>query len=428
MATKVIMPKLGESVVEGTVSRWLVQEGDSIKEFDPILEVSTDKVETDIPSPAAGVVLKIIVAEDATVTAGTVLAWIGQPGEEIPGEEQPQTASYEPAMTKMEPASAPQKAAPAARDLGFISPVVAKMAAEYKLDLQQIRGTGGKGRITKQDVLAYLAQKPAAAPEPAAWETPGEGDLFRPTEMLVPGSQTAQQVQPGNEMPTGGQLIPHTRMRSMIAEHMVNSKHISAHVTTVMEADMQAVTKDRERQKADFERQGVHLTYTAYFMQAVVQALKAHPMANASWREDGLYLHEQVNLGMAVSLGSEGLLVPVIRQAENYSLLGLARVLQDLAQRARSKQLTADELQGGTFTITNHGGGRSLFATPIINQPQVGILGVGMIQKRAVVIEDAIAIRPMVYLSFSFDHRVLDGAAADAFLATVVDRLEGWRS
>ncbi|HZU87092.1 MAG TPA: 2-oxo acid dehydrogenase subunit E2, partial [Anaerolineaceae bacterium] len=214
--------------------------------------------------------------------------------------------------------------------------------------------------------------------------------------------------------------------RKAIAEHMIFSKHTSAHVTTVMEANLQRVVAHRALNKPLFEHDGVNLTYTAYFNMAIVAALKAVPLANSSWSEQGILLHKAIHLGMAVSLGNDGLIVPVIKNADGLSLLGMARAVADLAERARTRRLQPDEVKGGTFTITNHGNGRSLFATPVINQPQCGILGVGMVQKRAVVIEDAIAIRPMVYLSFTFDHRILDGSSADAFLARVVETLEGF--
>jgi 2-oxoglutarate dehydrogenase E2 component (dihydrolipoamide succinyltransferase) len=431
MATKVIMPQLGESVVEGTVSRWLVKEGQTVQEYDPILEVSTDKLETDIPSPATGTVLKILVKENETVNAGTILAWIGQMEEDIPDDtapiEDPSTAD----TVGVQVGGLGREISSSKKDIGFISPVVAKMAQEHHLDLSKVKGTGSKGRITKQDVLDFLAAQPSSSTETAAWETPGEGDLFRPTEMmLLQGTKQADDEQkklPAPPTPRPGMLIPHTRMRRIIADHMIRSIHTSAHVTTVMEADLSLMVKDRERLKTEFAQQGVKLTYTAYFMLAAIQALIQYPEVNSSWQEDGLLLHPQINLGVAVSLGKDGLIVPVIHQAENYSLMGLARVLVQLADRARNKQLTPEDVQGGTFSITNHGVGKSLFATPVINQPQCGILGIGTIQKRAVVIDDAIAIRPMVYLSFTFDHRVLDGTTADGFLAAVIDNLQHWR-
>lgn len=436
MPTKVIMPQLGESVVEGTVTKWLKKEGETIAEFEALLEVNTDKVDTEIPSPASGTVLKLLVSEGVTVTAGTVLAWLGQPGEEIPQGDTP-PVKHTPVQTPPNASAAQPSAVPqqATRELGFISPVVAKIAQEHNVDLQQVIGTGQGGRITKKDVLAFVEGKPAgtAAAEIPIWETPADGDLFRPTEMMFKNTSdntNAPTVPAASATPTapmvGDQLIPHTSIRRSIAEHMIKSKSISAHVTTVMEVDLSKVVAHREANKAAFARDGVNLTYTAYFMSAIVSALKAYPQVNSSWSDEGLVLHSAINIGMATSLAEAGLIVPVIKAADGLSLLGMARAVNDLAQRARDRKLQPDEVKGGTFTLTNHGISGSLFATPIINQPQCGILGVGLVQKRAVVINDAIAIRPMVYISLTFDHRILDGASADWFLAKVVDTLQNW--
>ncbi len=447
MATKVIMPQLGESVVEGTITKWLFKEGDPIQELDALLEVNTDKVDTEIPAPAGGVVLKLLYPEGTTLHAGTVIAWIGKPGEAVPGEAGPSgehAVQAAPAAAAIPAAALTTSGQPGrSRELGFISPVVARLAGENNLDLALVNGTGEGGRITKKDVLAYLEaqKKTAAEAEKPAWETPGEGDLFRPTELmfgdnpLPPSSATPPApktpIAPSAALPTpppstqpGDVLVPLTPVRKAIAEHMVFSKQTSPHVTTVMEANMQRVLAHRDLNKPLFERDGVRLTLTAYFMMALVAALKAVPQANSSWTEQGILLHKAIHLGMAVSLGAEGLIVPVIKHADGLSLLGMARAVNDLAERARAHRLQPDEVKGGTFTLTNHGTGRSLFATPVINQPQCGILGAGMLQKRAVVIDDAIAIRPMVYLSFTFDHRILDGSSADTFLAHVVDYLE----
>ncbi|MEW6650462.1 MAG: dihydrolipoamide acetyltransferase family protein [Chloroflexota bacterium] len=437
MATKVIMPQLGESVVEGTVTRWFKQEGERITEFESLLEINTDKVDSEIPSPAEGVLLKILVAEGETVKAGTIIAWIGEPGES-PGEDDG-GGTAQPvgeAVRTADAAAVPAKPITVGRDrdLGFISPVVAKLAAEHNLDLNRIQGSGQGGRITKQDVLAYIESGGKGEPEeqPAIWETPGEGDLFRPTELMFPGgappSATEAVPAPQPAPPAGGdRVVAHSAMRKRIAEHMALSKRTAPHVTTVMEADLKRVVAHRESSKPAFARDGVNLTYSAYFAAASVAALKAFPLVNSSWSEEGLILRAEINLGIAVSLGEEGLIVPVIRRADGLSLLGLARAINDLAERARSHRLKPDEVRGGTFSITNHGISGSLFATPVINQPQCGILGVGAVQKRAVVVEgDAIAVRPMVYLSLTFDHRILDGASADGFLAKIVQVLENW--
>lgn len=468
MTTNVIMPQLGESVVEGTISRWLVQPGDAVEQYAPIMEVSTDKVDTEVPAPVTGVVLKIYHEAGKTLRAGTVLAVIGQPGEAV-SDVAPASVDLHAPHAAAEPAiAAPAtsaKSAPAPaeapRDLGRISPVVARIAREHDVDLQQVPGSGREGRITKQDVLAYVAGR-HAAPLPAAvsdddlpaWERPGTGDLFKPTDdlpMTTPAPRPASASAPASRpapvpaprptasavsVDTDGQLIPHTRLRKLIAEHMLVSRRTSPHVTTVLEADMSAVVAHRMAHKAEFAAKGVALTFTPYFIQAVIAGLQAVPQANAVYQEDGLLLKRHYHIGMATAI-ADGLIVPVIHNADEYSLQGLARQVNDLAQRARTGQLKPDEIQGSTFTLTNHGVGGSLFAMPIINQPNVGILGVGTIQKRAVVIsrghpvepsaEDYLAIRPMVYLSFTFDHRVLDGASADAFVSTVKQTLEGWK-
>ena len=524
MPTKVIMPRLGESVVEGTVGHWMVQEGQQVKEYEPLLAVTTDKVDTEIPAPASGVLLRVYVHEGQTVAAGTLLAEIGAAEERVsetletgdrhaPPAAKPLAepaslarAIWTPLAQRMAsehgieldqvPGTGPggkvtkedveaflaategtsEEAAPGRSgtpNLGFISPVVGRLAAEMDVDLSQVVGTGAGGRITKKDVLAYVATpSPREAPRRAAaedvppWERPGTGDLFKPTDEMDRGGEEPERPgpapykvspQPAVSVPaTAGsaskkaavlaatssatldsELVPVSAIRKSIAKHMMLSKQISPHVTTVMEADLTRVVRARERLRDEFERQGVRLTFTAFFIQAIVAGLKARPEANSTFSEDGLLVHHRVHVGMAVAI-PDGLIVPVIRDADERSLLGLARVVNDLAERARTKKLVSEEVQGGTFTLTNHGTAGSLFATPIINQPQAGILGIGAIQKRAVVIskghpllpdaDDVIAIRPMAYLSFTFDHRVLDGQSADGFLATVKAFLENYAS
>lgn len=401
MATKVLVPRLGEGVDEVTVTKWLKQEGDSITELEPLLEVNTDKVDTEIPAPATGTVLKIIAQEGIAAKVGELLAIIGLPGESVDMSGASVAGAPESKVASQKSDEKP--ATPGLRsstDVGFISPVVANIAAQHGVDLSQVNGTGLNGRITKNDVLAF-----------------------------VEGHKSKVTGQPSNLAPVTGThdtLIKHTAMRKSIAQHMVESKHTSPHVLTVMEADMSRVAKHRAANKAAFERDGVNLTFTAYFMTAIVAGLKAHPLVNSSWSDEGVIIHKNINLGMATSLGEEGLIVPVIKGADNLSLLAMARTVNDLANRSRNKKLQPDEVKGGTFTLTNHGVSGSLFAFPVINQPQCGILGVGAMQKRVVVIDDAIAIRPMVYLSFVFDHRILDGASADWFLAKVKETLENW--
>lgn len=433
MPIQVLMPQLGESVEEGTISRWLKSQGDKIEEFEPLLEVNTDKVDTEIPSPSDGVLLEIVVPEGTTVRAGELLAWIGEPGEEAPDvAPRPETVEEAAAPeTAPEPAAeaaeAPRPAVPAAgrdRELGFISPVVARIASQENVDLYQVEGTGQGGRITKKDILAYLERREA---EPAAPVSPAEAPAPRAVPAPAPRRESAPAAMPA---PAAGEILPLTPVRQRIAEHMVTSKRTSPHVTTIMEADLGRVVAHRQANKGAFARDGVKLTFTPYFIAATVEALKAYPVVNSSWTDEGIQLHKNINVGMATSLGEGGLIVPVIHNADRLSLVGLAQAVNDLAERARSRQLKPDEVRNGTFSITNHGISGSLFATPIINQPQCGILGVGKIQKRVVVVEgpagDSIAIRPMVYLSLTFDHRILDGAIADYFLGKVVESLENW--
>lgn len=433
MSIKVIMPSLGESVVEGTISKWLKKVGEPIEELEPLLEVNTDKVDSEIPSPGSGVLLEILVPEGETVTAGTVLAMIGEPEEQAlatgtGGSDVINTVArgVQPPLTTAVVSTETIKS-DSRRDnsLGFISPVVARIASEHGVDLAQVPGTGLGGRITKKDILAFLERQGAdrdqmrsaiSTPAPASTEV-------KATEIA---KEIKPEVSPSPKDALPGELLPLTNVRRAIAEHMVTSKRISPHVTTVMEADLSKVISHRQSYKEAFQRDGVNLTYTPYFISAAVTALKAFPIVNSSWSEAGIVIHRSINIGMATSLGEGGLIVPVIKNADSLSLLGLARMVNDLSNRARNRQLKPDEVQEGTFTITNHGISGSLFATPIINQPQCAILGVGAIQKRVVVIDDAIAIRPMVYLSLTFDHRILDGAVADHFLAKVVELLQNW--
>ncbi len=427
MATKVVVPRLGEGVDEVTVSKWLKKEGDTVKELEPLLEVNTDKVDTEVPSPASGTVLKIVAQEGVPARVGAVLAFIGKPGESLEGAATVAASGGQgvPATAEAGPSAAPARpqtfqAGPSdgggqmpgnGAQSGFISPVVAKIAAERGVDLSQVHGTGMNGRITKNDVINFVEQDGQAVP--------------------TAGSPVAQVPPPQVTTGPGDQVLKHTTIRRQIAEHMAMSQKTSPHVLTVMEADMSRVWAHRAANKDQFARDGVKLTFTPYFIAAIVAALKAYPMVNSTWTEEGLIVHSAVNIGMATSLGEEGLIVPVIKGADNLSLLALARAVGDLANRARSKKLQPEDVRGGTFTLTNHGTAGSLFAMPIINQPQSGILGTGALQKRVVVVTDAngndsIAIRPMAYLSFVFDHRVLDGASADLFLASVKSALEHW--
>ena len=465
MPTEIKMPQLGESVTEGTVGKWLKQPGERVEKYEALLEVTTDKVDTEVPSPVTGVVREIAVTEGTTVRVGTLLAVLddessgraAEPaGDGATGRRSDAATSSESNGVSEHSSTRPfAAAATSSTYTGPVSPVVARLAAEHNLDLGKISGTGQAGRVTKQDVLKYVetrgkgqpqltqpvpeatasAEISSAAPatltrEPALQEAaalePQRDTPIEPPTAAAPAAGAALLEQ---EPPDDAEIIPISPMRRSIAEHMVRSRRTAPHVTTVFEVDVSQVVAHRERRKADFERQGVKLTYTPYFVQAAVAGLQAVPVVNGSYGEAGIIVNHHIHIGVAVAL-EEGLIVPVVRDADEKNLLGLARAVNDLSERARTRRLKPDETQGGTFTITNHGVGGSLFATPIINQPQAAILGVGAIQKRAVVITqggvDAIAIRPMCYLSLTIDHRVLDGAAADTFLAVVKDFLESY--
>jgi 2-oxoglutarate dehydrogenase E2 component (dihydrolipoamide succinyltransferase) len=409
MAIKVLAPRLGEGVDELTIVKWLKLEGETVAELEPLLEVETDKVVTQIPSPAAGQVLKIAVRENTPARVGEVMAWIGQPGESVPVSGAPVSSAP---ISKgndqyLEERSGVQVPSPVGGDsLGFLSPVVRKIASEHHVDLNRVHGTGSNGRITKQDVLAFIEHSPA-------------------------GGETGKVDTEARDTGTLDTFIPITIIRRQIAERMLLSRQTSPHVLTVMEADLGRVAAHRLANKAAYTADGLNLTYTAYFVAAIVAGLKAFPLVNSSWTDKGILVRARINVGMATSLGEEGLIVPVIKDAQDLSLRGIAQAVNDLSNRARLKKLQPEEVRDGTFTLTNHGTGGSLLAMPIINQPQAGILGTGAIQKRPVVVtdangNDAIAIRPMVYLSFVFDHRILDGASADLFLARVRETLEVW--
>jgi pyruvate/2-oxoglutarate dehydrogenase complex dihydrolipoamide acyltransferase (E2) component len=405
MPTKVIVPLLGEGIEEVTIVNWLKSEGDSVDEFEGLLEVETDKVVTEIPSPVAGTLVKIEKPDPNTIVAvGAILGWIGEPGESLPEANSSPAAEIQ-TQIEVEPESHQRETNSQKRSiplkigrdphLGFISPLVAKIAREQGVDLSQVQGTGQNGRITKDDVLEYRG---------------GQGLGIRAIETMP---------------------VPLSPLRKRIADHMVMSRRTSPHVTTVMEVDLNRVMVHRTANKAEFAQNGARLTFTAYFVAATVEALKSFPSVNSSWSDEGLIIHPDINIGMATDLGEAGLIVPVIKKSQDLSLLGLTRAINDQAERARANQLAPGDVHGGTFTITNHGVSGSLFAMPIINQPQCAILGVGAIQKRVVVVtdevgNDAIAIRPMVYLTLTFDHRILDGAIADHFLAKVVESLANW--
>lgn len=421
MATKLIAPRPGEGVEELTVVAWLKQVGDEVEEFESVVELETDKVVTEFPSPISGTLLRIDVAAGDSVRVGENMGWIGEPGESLheETEEPAQVPQAEEAPAEEVEQEKPVVAEKPTAKSSFLSPLVRKMLDDHQLDPDKIQGTGSGGRITKQDVEAYLANprketQTAPEPKPELKEKPVQPAKAAPVPTDIPGT-----------------LIPHTSTRKQIAARMVDSVLTSPHVLTVMEVDMSRVLAHRKANKAKFAADGVNLTLTAYFVAAMAKALSEHKIVNATWTDEGIFTFSDVNIGMAVALGEGGLIVPVIKQVQNLSLKGIASQVNSLAERARSKKLSPDDVRGGTFTLTNHGTAGSLFAMPIINQPQLGILGTGAMQKRAVVItdedgNDSIAIRPMVYLSLVFDHRAIDGESGDNFLADVKKTLENW--
>jgi pyruvate dehydrogenase E2 component (dihydrolipoamide acetyltransferase) len=506
--TDVIMPQMGESIAEGTITKWMKKVGDKVQRDEPLFEISTDKVDAEIPSPAAGVLKEIRVEPGTTVPINTVVGVIAAEGEAVAAAPAPSAqapappppaapsappapppAASAPAPPAVPPGSAapPPKApqadgtpaaapppaaaatppsAPSVRipppekpraemtldDLRQTrsSPVVRNIAAEHNVDIRQVPGTGIAGRVTKQDILGHIEGRgtaaPTAAPAPAvpapaapaappappapvsaapaapATATPPPAAAAAPTPRPAPAAPPSAPPAPSAPAPSAGgrvELVPMSPIRKKTAEHMVLSKRTSAHVTTVFEMDLARADQLRHKYKKQYEeRSGVRLTYMPFILKAVVDALKAYPVLNASVEGDAIAFRKDINIGVAVAL-DWGLIVPVIRNADEKNVLGMARAINDLADRARGKKLKVDEVQGGTFTVTNPGIFGGLFGTPIINQPQVGILGIGTIEKRPIVRDDAIAIRTMAYFALSFDHRIVDGADADQFMAHI---------
>jgi 2-oxoglutarate dehydrogenase E2 component (dihydrolipoamide succinyltransferase) len=476
---EVVMPKMGESITEGTIIAWYKEPGDAIALDETLLEIGTDKVDTEVPSPAKGVLKERLVEEGDTVEVGTKIAVIAaeasaseQPTETAPSPEPAEEP--EPAAEEESAEPAPERTTPAPSGDGavtepstekheisrkgddgrFYSPLVRSIAEKEGLSMQElesIEGSGRGGRVSKEDVMAYLEQREEAAPREE--ETPAEEEAPTSSDTQPQPSAREAPVQPAPERagraaytveagPSASELqdkyagrvevMEMDRMRQITAEHMVRSKATSAHVTSFAEADVTGLVHFRERHKAAFqEQEGVKLTFTPFFVKAAVDALRDHPVLNASVEGDKIVMKKYFNVGIAVAIGKKGLLAPVIRNAGDKNIIGLARAAADLAERARNKALQPDELQGGTFTVTNIGSLGSLMGTPIINQPQVGILATGTIKKRPVVIEDPdlgdiIAVRHIMYLSLSYDHRVIDGAMGASFLQSYVDALEAY--
>jgi pyruvate dehydrogenase E2 component (dihydrolipoamide acetyltransferase) len=438
MAVAVIMPELGESIVEGTIVRWLKQEGASVQEDEPIVEIMTDKVNTELPAPASGILQQILAAEGATVKVGQELALIAAASEVAtpaePAVPTPATApppveavgfyggGEEPTLV-VTPAPAPATPPRAdgqtrsATGQPFISPVVSKIAREHGIsheELLTIPGTGTGGRVTRKDIEAYIAQR-KAAPKPAPAPAP------QPVAAPAP-----QPVAPRE----GEEVIPLVGMRKVIAEHLTKSYQTAVHVTTVIQVDVSKLVEFRERNKESFQQQyGVRLTYTPFFVKACTDALLEFPMLNATLQDDQIIVRHYVHMGVAVALGErgeEGLIVPVIRDAHKKSLIDIARELEDIAVRARNKTIGVAEVQGATFTLTNPGSYGALIGTPIINYPQTAILGTYAIVKQPIVIDDMIAIRPMMNLCLSYDHRLIDGMYAGRFLQRVKRAIESF--
>jgi 2-oxoglutarate dehydrogenase E2 component (dihydrolipoamide succinyltransferase) len=495
----VVMPQMGESIVEGTLTKWLKKKGDHVERDEPLFEISTDKVDTEIPSPSAGTLSEIMVEEGKTVGINTVVGRIsegangagapaaasqpaaqptgqpaGQPASQPatqptaqpaappapqPQATQPVTPQSAPQATPTAPPSQPRPSEPEApvatvveETAGPLSPLVRKMARENNIDLSKVKGTGAGGRITKQDLENYLAApaQPQAQSQAQAGlsaeadsgtlrrapqRDPNAGAEVATVPSLPPAQQPVASQPPATQAPAAvfrageapaTRIEPMSMMRQRIAEHMVFSKRTSAHVTTVHKVDMTRIAKLRDRIKAQFQAEhGFGLTFLPFVLRAATAALRQYPILNASIDGTNVIYHRDINLGIAVAL-ENGLIVPVIRNADEKNVVGLQRAISDLAARARSRQLRPDEVQAGTFSITNFGSFGSVFATPVINQPQVAILGVGAVDKEPVVVEDAIAIRSMCYLALTFDHRLIDGALADQFTGKVKDVLQTW--
>jgi 2-oxoglutarate dehydrogenase E2 component (dihydrolipoamide succinyltransferase) len=422
--TDVVMPQMGESIVEGTLTKWLKKPGDKVERDEPLFEISTDKVDTEIPSPAAGTLGELLVQEGQTVQVNAIVARISENGgaaaqtptqpAAAPVPPPPPAAAAPPAPPPV-PAPAPAPVETSKEPAAPLSPLVRRMARENNIDLSKVNGTGAGGRITKEDLESLLKQPAAAAPAPAPPSPASAPPVSVPAVPIGQAQPTAR-----------ARVEPMSNMRIKIAEHMVMSKRVSAHVTTVHRVDMTRVAKMRAKHKDDFAaRYGMSLTFLPFVARAAVEALSAFPIVNASIDGTNIIYHNEINLGIAVAL-ENGLIVPVIRHADEKNVLGLQRAIVDLASRARARQLKPDEIQGGTFSITNFGSFGSVFATPIINQPQVAILGVGAVEKVPVVIDDAIAIRSQCYLALTFDHRLIDGALGDQFTAKVKSVLENW--
>lgn len=432
MPTNVVMPQMGESIAEGTIVRWIKKVGDNVDRDEPLFEISTDKVDAEIPSPGAGVLTEIKVKEGETVAVNSVVAVIGGSASAADAATAdksaaltatPEAAVGQPESGSREAEAGSEKPAagggePEAGNRQRTSPLVRRIARDHNVDIRQINGTGVSGRVTKTDILGYIEKGPSSGAGAATGGKPRGAPA-----VYVPAFRPGEKVE----------IVPMTIMRKKIAEHMVLSAHTSPHVYSVYEVDFHRLSQLRDKKKAEYERNGGKLSFTALIAKVAVDAIRAFPFVNASIDGDNIVYKKDINLGIAVAL-DQGLLVPVIRNADEKNLLGLSRAIDDLAARARSKKLNPEEVQGGTFTITNPGIFGAVYGLPLINQPQVAILGVGVIEKRAVVVKatdsvgrsdtDAIAIHPTCHLSLGYDHRLIDGADAGRFLSYMKERLE----
>jgi len=439
-AIDVVMPQMGVSVSEGTITRWLKQEGEHVEADEPLLEISTDKVDTEVPSPGSGTVTEILVREGETVDVGTLLARIGgsAAAPATPAAPEPEPVAAEPAPAPAPAAPEPVAAAPSSENgKAFVSPVVARIASEHGVDPSAVQGTGRGGRVTKQDILAYVESGPPtpaapAPPAPAAPAAPAPAAPAAPAAQPAPPKPAPAPVAAAE--PVEGETVePMTAMRRGIAEHMRRSLDTSAHVTSAIEVDMSKVVAAREQLKKEYQSAyGVNPTYLAFIGRATIDTLRDFPYVNGELRGESIVTRNFVNLGIAVELADgKGLIVPVIRNAETMNLLGLAKAIADIARRAREKQLLPDDVVGGTFTITNPGGYGTFHGTPVISQPQAGILGTYALVKRPWVVQDelgddVIAIRSIMNITLTYDHRLVDGAYAGRFLRDLRARLEGW--
>jgi pyruvate dehydrogenase E2 component (dihydrolipoyllysine-residue acetyltransferase) len=435
MPTDIVMPQMGESIFEGTITKWLKKPGDKVQRDEPLFEISTDKVDAEIPAPASGVLQEIKVTEGNTVQVNTVVGTISADGEAVaaaPAPSKPTTpARPAPAAPAKEAAVTPAPEAkeviefPHEADEEHVrsSPLVRKLAREHNLDLSRVPGTGTGGRITKQDVMAFLERQPSA-PAARAPAVAGTSAISQPASAPRPAPLPVPAAIPG-------EFVPMTQMRKIIAQRMIESRRTSAHVHNLFEVDVTRIVNLRNKSKNAFEqRYGVRLTFMPFFVRAAIIGLQQYPIVNASVEGDNIHYHRHINVGIAVAL-DWGLIVPVLKNAEELNFLGLQRGITDLGERARTKKLTPDEVQGSTFTVTNPGTFGAVFGLPIVNQPNVAILGVGGIAKAPVVVTDAqgndsIAIRSLVHLTLGYDHRVIDGAVADQFMALVKKTLETW--